>query len=211
VLKTNAMKYLPCYFPRGSLTHLFFCFADPQFKPTNHRRRIVNAQLLAEYAHVLRVGGRLYAITDVPDLFNWTVAHAAAHPCFARLPPEQADADPAVRLMRERTEESQKVAREGRSGAVQWGVWVRLSEAEALARERELTRGDWWAEPQVDYTWIPSAGSLSKGSSKDWRAVISQQVAEAAGGAAAAAAAGAAAAAVVVEGDSQTKGSPSSK
>ena len=178
------MKYLPCYFPQATLTHLFFCFADPQFKPTNHRRRIVNSQLLAEYAHVLAEGGRLYAITDVPDLFNWMAAHAAAHPAFERLPAEQCspEADPAVALMQSRTEESLKVAREGRTGAVQWGVWRRVSREAALAREAALTGGDWWAQPAVDYTWTPSAGSLSRGSSKDWRGVIQQQLAAASGG-----------------------------
>ena len=78
VLKTNAMKFLPCFFALRSMSRLFFCFADPQFKPSNHRRRIVTTPLLDEYAAALRAGGRLYVITDVPDLFNWASRHAAA-------------------------------------------------------------------------------------------------------------------------------------
>ena len=129
---------------------------------------------------MLREGGRLYFITDVPDLFNWMEAHTAAHPCFARLPPSGEAGDPAVALMRERTEESQKVAREGRAGTVKWAVWRRVGEGEALQRERELAAGgssawDWWSEPKVDYTWTPSAGSLSKGATRDWRGLIAQQ------------------------------------
>jgi tRNA G46 methylase TrmB len=32
---------------------------------TNHRRRIIQTTLLAEYAYLLAVGGTLYTITDV--------------------------------------------------------------------------------------------------------------------------------------------------
>jgi len=46
---------------------------DPHFKATNHRRRIISAQLLAEYAFLLAPGGRLYTATDVQE-----VCHARA-------------------------------------------------------------------------------------------------------------------------------------
>ena len=35
------------------------------------RWRIINPSLLAEYAYVLGVGGRVYIVTDVEDLFEW--------------------------------------------------------------------------------------------------------------------------------------------
>ena len=41
VLRTNAMKHLPNYIPRGQLLKLFFCFPDPQFKKSKVKRRIV--------------------------------------------------------------------------------------------------------------------------------------------------------------------------
>ncbi len=41
---------------------------DPHFKATNHRRRIISAQLLAEYAFLLAPGGRLYTATDVQEV-----------------------------------------------------------------------------------------------------------------------------------------------
>ena len=44
---------------------------DPHFKAANHRRRIIQRTLLAEYAYLLRPGGLLYTITDVEDLGNW--------------------------------------------------------------------------------------------------------------------------------------------
>jgi len=111
VMKTNVMKYLPNFFRPGQLDKIFFCFPDPHFKAKNHRRRIVSTPLLAEYAHALRHGGRLYTITDVKDLHDWHVARCAAHPLFERLSEEEVAADPAVEAMRESTEEGIKVAR----------------------------------------------------------------------------------------------------
>jgi len=189
VLKSNAMKYLPCLVSKGSLRQLFFCFADPQFKVTTHRRRIVNTDLLAEYAYALGVGGRLYFITDVPDLFNWMVAHTAAHPLFQRLSLEEESADPAVALMWTCTEESQKVAREGRTENVQSAVWVRLSDEAGFEKEKSLKTGGggWWEDIPINYTYTPSMGALSKGGSRDWRAAISDGPESAAAKAAAAA------------------------
>ncbi len=43
---------------------------DPHFKVANHRRRIIQSTLLAEYAHFLAVGGMLYTITDVEELVS---------------------------------------------------------------------------------------------------------------------------------------------
>uniref|UniRef100_K3WL42 tRNA (guanine-N(7)-)-methyltransferase n=1 Tax=Globisporangium ultimum (strain ATCC 200006 / CBS 805.95 / DAOM BR144) TaxID=431595 RepID=K3WL42_GLOUD len=112
-LRTNAMRYLPHYFTKGQLTKLFFCFPDPQFKQRNHRRRIVNTNLLAEYAYLLAPGGILYTITDVEELHNWHVEKCTAHPCFTRIPDEELSADPCVKAMTEETEEGKKVARGG--------------------------------------------------------------------------------------------------
>ena len=162
VIKTNAMKFLPCFFSQSTMTRLFFCFADPQFKPSNHRRRIVTTPLLADYAAALKVGGRLYVITDVPDLFSWAAAHADAHPSFARISAEAAAVDVGAALMQTETEESAKVAREGRSGDVQWAVWERLSVQDEDAREKALRKAggagedDWWFEPVINYTYLPA-------------------------------------------------------
>ncbi len=57
-LRSNAMKYLPCYFAKGQLTKIFFLFPDPHFKKAKHKWRIVNETLLAEYAYVLAEGVR---------------------------------------------------------------------------------------------------------------------------------------------------------
>eukprot|EP00008_Paramoeba_atlantica_P013556 CAMPEP_0201493348 /NCGR_PEP_ID=MMETSP0151_2-20130828/37523_1 /ASSEMBLY_ACC=CAM_ASM_000257 /TAXON_ID=200890 /ORGANISM="Paramoeba atlantica, Strain 621/1 / CCAP 1560/9" /LENGTH=216 /DNA_ID=CAMNT_0047880683 /DNA_START=42 /DNA_END=689 /DNA_ORIENTATION=- len=71
VERANCMKSLPCYFRKGQLEKIFFLFPDPHFKKKNHRRRIINTLLLAEYAFILRPGGLLYTVTDVKDLYEW--------------------------------------------------------------------------------------------------------------------------------------------
>ena len=57
-LRANTMKFLPNFFGRGQLAKVFLCFPDPHFKARKHKARIVSAQLNAEYAFVLRPGGR---------------------------------------------------------------------------------------------------------------------------------------------------------
>eukprot|EP01039_Chlorochromonas_danica_P007758 gene7758-8569_t len=128
-LRTNCMRYLPHYFQRGQLQKLFICFPDPHFKAKNHRRRIVTAELLSEYAYFIQPGGRLYTITDVEELYQWHVEKCDAHPHFRRVESEEAlAADPAVAAMTFETEESKKVARIG--GRKYVAVYERLVDAE---------------------------------------------------------------------------------
>lgn len=49
------------------------CRQDPHFKAANHRRRIIQTTLLAEYAFIMAPGGILYTITDVEELGIWMV------------------------------------------------------------------------------------------------------------------------------------------
>jgi tRNA (guanine-N7-)-methyltransferase len=131
VMRTNSMKFLPNYFPKGSLEKLFFCFPDPHFKRKNHPRRIVSERLLSEYAYLLKPKiGRLYCITDVKDLHDWHVAKCDAHPLFRRLSDEVADADPCVAAMKIETEEGKKVARA--KGEKYYAVYERIENAEGL-------------------------------------------------------------------------------
>uniref|UniRef100_A0A7S3MS21 tRNA (guanine-N(7)-)-methyltransferase n=1 Tax=Favella ehrenbergii TaxID=182087 RepID=A0A7S3MS21_9SPIT len=111
VLRTNAMKSLHNYFKKDSLEKMFFCFADPHFKKSNHRKRIVNTALLTDYCYMLRPGGKVYVVTDVEDLHNWQVSKLEEHPMFERVPEEEDQADPCVKAMREGTDEAQKVIR----------------------------------------------------------------------------------------------------
>ena len=67
---------------------MFICFADPHFKKVNHRRRIINQQLLTDYAYILKPEGRIYEVTDVKDLHDWNCMHLDRHPMFEKIPEE---------------------------------------------------------------------------------------------------------------------------
>src|ERR1700733_662262 len=82
VVRANAMKFLPNYFSKHSLSSLFFLFPDPHFKSRKHKARIISPTLLAEYAYVMRPGGIVYTITDVRDLHDWMRSHLEAFPLF---------------------------------------------------------------------------------------------------------------------------------
>lgn len=129
VQRVNTMCQLPSFFPLASVSAIFICFPDPHFKRQNHRRRIISPALLSEYASVLREGGLLFTITDVPALHDWMHTHLEAHPSFEATP--AAADDPCVIAMRMATDEARKSLREGRHH--QWNVYRRRSDAEADA------------------------------------------------------------------------------
>ncbi|KAJ9151306.1 tRNA (guanine-N(7)-)-methyltransferase [Pleurostoma richardsiae] len=110
-LRANTMKFLPNFFKKGQLSKIFICFPDPHFKARKHKARIVSFQLNSEYAFVLRPGGIVYTITDVQDLHEWMVQHLEGHPSFERIPEEEQEQDPCVKIMRTETEEGKKVER----------------------------------------------------------------------------------------------------
>jgi len=110
-IRTNTQKYLVNFFAKGQLTKLFFLFPDPHFKTVNHRRRIIQKSLQAEYAYCLAPGGMLYTITDVEELGAWMRERLDEDPLFQRLSDEELEGDPAAGLLTEATEEGQKVAR----------------------------------------------------------------------------------------------------
>jgi tRNA (guanine-N7-)-methyltransferase len=82
VVRTNTMRHLIQYFPGRSLDKIFICFADPHFKAKNFRRRVVNPSFIAEYAYLLKPGGRVHCVTDVEDLHNWQQARLAESTMF---------------------------------------------------------------------------------------------------------------------------------
>lgn len=132
VMRTNAMKYLPNFFGKGSLEKIFFCFPDPHFKRKNWPRRIISERLLSEYVYLLKPNaGRLYCITDVKDLHNWHVEKCSAHPLLEELSHEEMEKDVCVSLMKSETEEGKKVKREGKFGhEMYYKVYKRVSDEE---------------------------------------------------------------------------------
>ncbi|KAG8533355.1 uncharacterized protein KY384_002138 [Bacidia gigantensis] len=129
VLRANTMKFLPNFFPRASLEHIFLCFPDPHFKARKHKARIVSETLCAEYAYVLKPGGMVWTITDVEELAGWMRTRfeefgkrgGVEEGLFEQvrpLPEEGKEEDwgdkevgTILRCMREETEEGKKVSR----------------------------------------------------------------------------------------------------
>jgi tRNA (guanine-N7-)-methyltransferase len=135
VVASNGMKFLPHFFPAASLARVFVLFPDPHFKRKNFRRRIVSRPLLAVYAHLLRVGGVFYCITDVKDLADWMQSYLDAFPLFQRITDQaELDADPCVKLIQTTSEEAQKVDKAG--GSKYTAVYRRI-ESPAAKAERE--------------------------------------------------------------------------
>jgi tRNA (guanine-N(7)-)-methyltransferase len=83
IVRMNAMKFLPNYFSKHSLSTFFFLFPDPHFKLRKHKARIISPTLLAEYAYVLRPGGVVYTITDVKDLAEWMKLDEGSSECIS--------------------------------------------------------------------------------------------------------------------------------
>ncbi|MCO5568039.1 hypothetical protein L7F22_021735 [Adiantum nelumboides] len=129
IIRTNAMKYLQNYFQKGQLQKMFFLFPDPHFKERNHRRRVISIALLAEYAHVMAVGGILYTITDVQELGEWMKSCLDAHPLFEEVSVQEQELDPVVTLLKTATEEGQKVERN--SGDTFYSVYRRVASPSA--------------------------------------------------------------------------------
>lgn len=112
IIRTNSMKYLVNYIRKGQCDKLFFCFADPHFKKSNKRRRIVSDPLMSVYAYCLKPGGILYFITDVKDLFDWMEECSdKANTLFEKIPQEELEKDPVIPCMLNGTEEGMKVER----------------------------------------------------------------------------------------------------
>jgi len=114
VVRANAMKFLPNYFPKHSLSSLFFLFPDPHFKSRKHKARIISPTLLAEYAYAMRPGGIVYTITDVYDLHKWMKSHLEAFPLFQSVDEQTLRAEgkgPILDAVYNSTEEGKKVER----------------------------------------------------------------------------------------------------
>ena len=82
--------------PAASLDRVFILFPDPWPKLRHHKRRLIQADVVAELARVLKPGGRLRFATDWANYADWALERLIASPAFAwtaqraddwRLPP----------------------------------------------------------------------------------------------------------------------------
>ncbi len=89
VLRDDARLLLKAL-PDASIERAFVLFPDPWPKLRHHKRRIVNAETVADLARVIRPGGELRLATDDPGYARWMLAVLLAEPRFAWLA-ERAD------------------------------------------------------------------------------------------------------------------------
>lgn len=69
--------------PDASLSRIFILFPDPWPKARHHKRRLVQAETVAEFARLLVPGGRLRFASDWADYVDQALLRIAAHPAFA--------------------------------------------------------------------------------------------------------------------------------
>jgi tRNA (guanine-N7-)-methyltransferase len=69
--------------PDASLDRAFILFPDPWPKTRHHKRRLVQADTVAELARLIRPGGGLRFASDVAHYVDWALEKIAADPHFA--------------------------------------------------------------------------------------------------------------------------------
>jgi len=89
-LRQGDARQLVLDLPDASIARVFILFPDPWPKARHHKRRLIQPDVLADLARVLRPGGALRFATDWSDYATWTLAHMAQSPAF-RWTAERAD------------------------------------------------------------------------------------------------------------------------
>ena len=81
-IKDGDARELIDHLPAACLTRVFILFPDPWPKARHHKRRIVQPEVLAELARVMKPGSRLRFATDVAGYADWTLERVLASPDF---------------------------------------------------------------------------------------------------------------------------------
>lgn len=68
--------------PDASLDRVFILFPDPWPKARHNKRRIVQADTVAELARLLKPGGALRFASDWADYVDWSLLRITANPAF---------------------------------------------------------------------------------------------------------------------------------
>ena len=68
--------------PDGCLDRIFVLFPDPWPKTRHHKRRIIQAETVAEFARLLKPGAPLRFASDVAHYVDWALEHITASPAF---------------------------------------------------------------------------------------------------------------------------------
>jgi tRNA (guanine-N7-)-methyltransferase len=81
-LRQGDARHLLADLPDASLARAFILFPDPWPKARHHKRRLIQPEVIAELARVLRPGGALRFATDWADYATWTLERFVASPDF---------------------------------------------------------------------------------------------------------------------------------
>jgi tRNA (guanine-N7-)-methyltransferase len=81
-IKDGDARELIDHLPADCLTRVFILFPDPWPKVRHHKRRIVQPELLAELARVMKPRGKLRFATDVAGYADWALERVLASPDF---------------------------------------------------------------------------------------------------------------------------------
>ncbi|WP_309604454.1 tRNA (guanosine(46)-N7)-methyltransferase TrmB [Phenylobacterium sp.] len=76
------VRELMARLPDASLDRVFVLFPDPWPKTRHHKRRILQADSVADLARLLKPGGRLRFASDVAHYVDWALALVLANPAF---------------------------------------------------------------------------------------------------------------------------------
>ena len=76
------VRELMARLPDASLDRVFVLFPDPWPKTRHHKRRILQADSVADLARLLKPGGALRFASDVAHYVDWALALVLANPAF---------------------------------------------------------------------------------------------------------------------------------
>ena len=79
----NDVRELMARMPDACLTRVFVLFPDPWPKARHNKRRLIQAETIAELARLLKPGGALRFATDWADYADWTLERVLAGGLFA--------------------------------------------------------------------------------------------------------------------------------
>lgn len=89
-LHDNDVRELIARIPDASLARVFILFPDPWPKARQQKRRLVQPDLVADLARILRSGGRLRFASDVASYVDQALERFIANPAFS-WPSQRAD------------------------------------------------------------------------------------------------------------------------
>jgi tRNA (guanine-N7-)-methyltransferase len=81
-LQDGDVRDLIARLPDASLARVFILFPDPWPKARHHKRRLVQADTVAELARLLQPGGRLRFASDVAHYVDWALETISSNPEF---------------------------------------------------------------------------------------------------------------------------------